>query len=157
MRAATIALLLVLALAGRAHAAEQERQAICESQAELAERIMRHRQDTNDLEGTWRMAALIRNIELSRIAQGFVQAAYREPRRESKQDRDRSAREFAAATMAACLAGTDAAESTRPQRATSRWNGAGEWIRTTDLLITNQLLCRLSYPGTKEPRKGRAV
>ena len=27
--------------------------------------------------------------------------------------------------------------------------GAGEWIRTTDLLITNQLLCQLSYPGTE--------
>ena len=25
--------------------------------------------------------------------------------------------------------------------------GAGEWIRTTDLLITNQLLCQLSYAG----------
>jgi hypothetical protein len=25
--------------------------------------------------------------------------------------------------------------------------GAGEWIRTTDLLITNQLLCQLSYTG----------
>lgn len=36
-------------------------------------------------------------------------------------------------------------------------DGAGEWIRTTDLLITNQLLCQLSYPGTEERRKGRAV
>ena len=26
-------------------------------------------------------------------------------------------------------------------------NGADEWIRTTDLLITNQLLCQLSYIG----------
>ena len=25
--------------------------------------------------------------------------------------------------------------------------GAGEWTRTTDLLITNQLLCQLSYTG----------
>jgi hypothetical protein len=25
--------------------------------------------------------------------------------------------------------------------------GAGEWTRTTDLLITNQLLCQLSYAG----------
>jgi hypothetical protein len=157
MRAATIALLLVLALAGRAHAGEQDRQEKCISQAELAERIMRHRQDTNDLESSWRMAGLIRNIELSRIAQGLVQAAYREPRRASEEDRDGSAREFAATTMAACLAGMDATDTARPQRAISRWNGAGEWIRTTDLLITNQLLCRLSYPGTKEPRKGRAV
>jgi hypothetical protein len=36
-------------------------------------------------------------------------------------------------------------------------NGAGEWIRTTDLLITNQLLCRLSYPGTKEPARPRSI
>lgn len=28
-------------------------------------------------------------------------------------------------------------------------NGADEWIRTTDLLITNQLLCQLSYIGTQ--------
>jgi hypothetical protein len=26
-------------------------------------------------------------------------------------------------------------------------SGAGEWTRTTDLLITNQLLCQLSYTG----------
>ena len=26
--------------------------------------------------------------------------------------------------------------------------GADEWIRTTDLLITNQLLCQLSYIGS---------
>ena len=26
-------------------------------------------------------------------------------------------------------------------------DGADEWIRTTDLLITNQLLCQLSYIG----------
>jgi|TARA_B110000196_G_scaffold170419_1_gene146389 hypothetical protein len=25
--------------------------------------------------------------------------------------------------------------------------GARKWIRTTDLLITNQLLCQLSYAG----------
>ena len=25
------------------------------------------------------------------------------------------------------------------------WNGAGNWIRTSDLLITNQLLYQLSY------------
>ena len=29
-------------------------------------------------------------------------------------------------------------------------SGAGEWTRTTDLLITNQLLCQLSYTGTGE-------
>ncbi len=29
--------------------------------------------------------------------------------------------------------------------------GAGEWTRTTDLLITNQLLYRLSYTGTGGP------
>ena len=28
--------------------------------------------------------------------------------------------------------------------------GAGEWTRTTDLLITNQLLCQLSYTGAGE-------
>ena len=28
--------------------------------------------------------------------------------------------------------------------------GAGTQIRTADLLITNQLLYRLSYPGTRE-------
>ena len=27
-------------------------------------------------------------------------------------------------------------------------NGANEWTRTTDLLFTKQLLCRLSYVGT---------
>ncbi len=26
-------------------------------------------------------------------------------------------------------------------------SGAGEWTRTTDLSITNALLCQLSYPG----------
>ena len=37
----------------------------------------------------------------------------------------------------------------RSSRRTS--DGAGEWIRTTDLLITNQLLCRLSYTGRRTP------
>ena len=32
--------------------------------------------------------------------------------------------------------------------------GAGEWTRTTDLLITNQLLCQLSYTGPL-PSQGR--
>lgn len=154
MQSTLMVVLLSLVLTGRADADDQDRHAICASQAQVAERIMRHRQDTNDLEGTWRMAGLIRSIELSRIAQGLVQAAYREPRRDSDEDRERAAQEFGAAAMASCLAETDAVG---PRRETTRWNGAGEWIRTTDLLITNQLLCRLSYPGMKEPRKGRAV
>ena len=32
-------------------------------------------------------------------------------------------------------------------RIARRGGGAGEWTRTTDLLITNQLLCQLSYTG----------
>lgn len=74
MRAATIAVLL--ALAGQAHAEGGDRDPECDSRAELAERIMRHRQDSDDLESTWRMASLIRNVALSRFAQGLVQAAY---------------------------------------------------------------------------------
>jgi hypothetical protein len=41
------------------------------------------------------------------------------------------------------------------QRADEDSNGAGEGIRTHDLLITNQLLCRLSYasgPPSLVPR-----
>ena len=157
MRDAMMVVLLSFALAGTAYADAKDWHAECRSQAELAGRIMRHRQDTNDLEGTWRMAGLIRNLERSRIAQGLVQAAYREPRQDSEKERERAAQAFAATAMASCLAGPDAPQAARPRRETTRWNGAGEWIRTTDLLITNQLLCRLSYPGTKEPRKGRAV
>ncbi len=38
----------------------------------------------------------------------------------------------------------------RENSLTSGIYGAGEWIRTTDLLITNQLLCQLSYPGPED-------
>src|SRR5690606_34629968 len=33
-------------------------------------------------------------------------------------------------------------------KARAKWGGAVEWIRTTDLLITNQLLYQLSYNST---------
>ncbi len=32
--------------------------------------------------------------------------------------------------------------------------GAGDWNRTHNLLITNQLLCQLSYTGAVVPRGG---
>ncbi len=35
-----------------------------------------------------------------------------------------------------------------------RESGAGEWTRTTDLSITNALLCQLSYSG---PTKARSI
>ena len=34
------------------------------------------------------------------------------------------------------------------------WNGARRGIRTSDLLITNQLLCQLSYAGLIGPSVG---
>ena len=38
-------------------------------------------------------------------------------------------------------------------RGFARDNGAGEWARTIDLLITNQLLYQLSYAGVRRERR----
>ncbi len=43
---------------------------------------------------------------------------------------------------------------TKNPRKSGAYDGAGEWTRTTDLLITNQLLCQLSYTGMVGPETG---
>jgi len=72
---------------------------------------MRHRQETNDLEGTWRMAAIIRNPELSSVAQALAHEAYKRPRQKSDEGRQQAARDFSEETRASCLAGPDAREA----------------------------------------------
>lgn len=96
--------MLALALSGGAAADIPDPAPDCDVHAELAERVMRHRQQTNDLEGTWRLAGLIRNPAMSRIAQGFVQEAYRRPRPLTDEERERAAMEFAAEARKNCLA-----------------------------------------------------
>jgi hypothetical protein len=96
--------LLALALSGGARADIPDPGPDCEVHAELAERVMRHRQQTNDLEGTWRLAGLIRNPAMSRIAQGFVQEAYRRPRQTTEERREQAVTEFAAEAREACRA-----------------------------------------------------
>jgi hypothetical protein len=95
---------LVLASVPVAHAESGEPESVqaCEAHAQMAERVMRHRQETNDLESTWRMAGLIRNPELSRVAQRLVPKAYRWPRQATGEERDRVTSEFAEAARAAC-------------------------------------------------------
>lgn len=102
----TAALALAWVPVAPAPADEMELLATCEAQAGVAERVMRHRQDTNDLESTWRMAGLIRNPELSRVAQRLVPKAYRQPRQVAEEERERAASEFAEAARAACQAST---------------------------------------------------
>ena len=46
----------------------------------------------------------------------------------------------------------DALERSFNRRICSMIFGAGEWTRTIDLLITNQLLYQLSYAGQGLPR-----
>lgn len=102
IRAAVLA--LACALAGQAAAGEEGMQTLpsCEAHAGIAERIMRHRQEANDLESTWRMAWLIRDPGLSQVAQRLVSEAYRRPRQATEEDRERVVREFAAEARAAC-------------------------------------------------------
>jgi hypothetical protein len=100
----TVALALGWMPAGQAAADEPESLARCEAHAGVAERVMRHRQETNDLESTWRMAGLIRNPQLSRVAQRLVPEAYRQTRRGTDDERERVASEFAEAARATCQA-----------------------------------------------------
>jgi hypothetical protein len=100
-----------LALAGNACAEDDALDTKCDAYAELAERFMRHRQETNDLEGTWRMAAIIRNPELSSIAQALAHEAYKRPRQASDEGREQAARDFSDETRTSCLAGPDAREA----------------------------------------------
>jgi|GEM_PF-3814379 len=102
---------VALALAGNACAGEQAGDAKCDAYAQLAERLMRHRQETNDLEGTWRMAGLIRNPELSRVAQALAHEAYRRQREDTDEGREQAATDFSAETRASCLAGPDTREA----------------------------------------------
>jgi len=99
-----VAVVLALTLAGGAAADITDPAPGCDVHAELAERVMRHRQQTDDLEGTWRMAGLIRNPSRSRVAQGFVQEAYRKPRHPTDASREHAARQFAAQARETCLA-----------------------------------------------------
>jgi hypothetical protein len=101
--------LLVMAAAALAFAAEpraatDESQAQCAARAQLAERIMRHRQETDDLEATWRIATIIRNAELSRAAQGYAHDAYARPRAAETDARETAVRNFAAEALQKCLA-----------------------------------------------------
>lgn len=65
---------------------------------------MRHRQDTDDLESTWRIAANLRDPQLSRFGQRLVYEAYQRPRRVSEDDRARAIREFTEEARATCVA-----------------------------------------------------
>ena len=76
----------------------------CDVHAELAERIMRHRQEANDLEATWRMAGLIRDPELSSVALRLSFEAYKRPRKDSDEQREQAARDFSGETRSECLA-----------------------------------------------------
>jgi hypothetical protein len=98
---------VALALAGNACAGEEAGDAKCDAYAQLAERLMRHRQETNDLEGTWRMAGLVRNPELSRVAQALAHEAYKRQREDSDESREQAARDFADETRASCLVSND--------------------------------------------------
>ena len=111
VRAALFMAAFALALAGSACAGEHAGDAQCDAYAQLAERLMRHRQETNDLEGTWRMAGLVRNPELSRVAQALAHEAYKRQREDSDESREQAARDFSAETRASCLAGPDAPEA----------------------------------------------
>lgn len=83
----------------------------CDVQAEVAERVMRHRQQFNDLESTWRMAGLIRNLELSRVAQRLVAEAYKRPRQAGDEERERVTNEFSEEVRDACKMGSDRANA----------------------------------------------
>jgi hypothetical protein len=84
--------------------ADARPQARCEVHAALAERVMRHRQEANDLEATWRLAGLIRDPELSSVALRLSFEAYQRPRQASNEEREQAAAEFAEGTRAACFA-----------------------------------------------------
>jgi hypothetical protein len=101
---AAVAAAVAIAASDRPSAGEDERAARCESRAQLAERIMRHRQDADDLEATWRMASLIRDPAQSRLAQSLVQAAYALPRALAGDERQQAAVAFGADVGAKCLA-----------------------------------------------------
>ena len=94
--------LLAFAPAPGAWAETEEPRARCEVQAELAERIMRHRQEANDLEATWRMAGLIRDPELSSVALRLSFEAYKRPRQTSDEEREQAAAEFAEEARESC-------------------------------------------------------
>ena len=104
LTALLIAVTVALAFAGQPRAGTDEHQAQCASLAQLAERIMRHRQETNDLEATWRMATLIRNAEISRAAQAYAHDAYARPRVTEADARETAVRNFADEALQRCLA-----------------------------------------------------
>jgi hypothetical protein len=79
----------------------------CDARAQLAERIMWHRQRMNDLEATWRIASIVRDQELSRFGQRLVYEAYQRPRRATEHEQNESIREFTESTRRDCLAEED--------------------------------------------------
>ena len=105
-RCAVVAL-VALALAGQARAGTGDDEARCTGRAQLAERIMRHRQDTNDLEATWRIAGEIRDPPLSRFAQALVFEAYQQPRHAAEAERALATQDFADEVRQACLAASE--------------------------------------------------
>lgn len=99
--------LVALVHAGEARAGMGDDEARCAARAQLAERVMRHRQDTNDLEATWRIAGDIRDPELSRLGQALVFEAYQQTRHAAETERLLAARDFADEVRRACLAASE--------------------------------------------------
>lgn len=99
--------LVALVLAGEARAGMGDDETRCAERAQLAERIMRHRQDTNDLEATWRIAGDIRDPRLSRLGQALVFEAYQQTRLAAQTERLLAARDFANEVRRSCLAASE--------------------------------------------------
>lgn len=102
-----LAALVALALAGEARAGADDDEARCLERAQLAERIMRHRQDTDDLEATWRIAGDIRDPPQSRFAQALVFEAYQQARHVTETERQLATRDFADEVRRKCLAASE--------------------------------------------------
>lgn len=82
---------------------DDERRAQCQTRGELAERLMRHRQETNDLESTWRGTIQIRDPALAQAAQRLVLDAYARPREQAAADREQVATVFGEEARLHCL------------------------------------------------------
>jgi hypothetical protein len=106
MRCLLVAM-VALGLASEAGAGMGDDDTRCADRAQLAERIMRHRQDTNDLEATWRIAGDIRDPQLSRLGQALVFEAYQQTRHAAEAERLLATREFADEVQRACLAASE--------------------------------------------------
>jgi hypothetical protein len=95
-------------------ATDDQHTAQCQARGELAERLMRHRQEANDLESTWRGTTQIRDPALAQVAQRLVHDAYARRREQSAKDREQAATMFAAEARLQCLQQPAAPEAGAP-------------------------------------------